>query len=96
MKRIIIKIGSKILTDQDNKLDLNNLRRLSFEICNLIHNHAIDVILVSSGAITCGSEVLRITPSTIPDKQAAASIGQILLLNEYHQFFLQKLLPPTI
>ena len=28
MKRILIKIGSKILTTKENKLDLNNLRRL--------------------------------------------------------------------
>ena len=88
-KRIIIKIGTKILTTPTNKLDLNNLRRLTQQIANLKHQNT-ECIIVSSGSITSGSEALNITPISIPEKQAAASIGQPLLLHEYHQFFTQN------
>ncbi|RAP29848.1 glutamate 5-kinase [Candidatus Marinamargulisbacteria bacterium SCGC AG-343-D04] len=87
MKRIVIKIGSKLLTTESNKLDLNNLRTIVDGVSYLYHKKNIECILVSSGAITCGSEVLNISPKTIPQKQAAASIGQLLLLKEYGQFF---------
>ena len=83
MKTIIIKIGTKILTNESNQLDLNNLRRLTAEISDLIHNHHLNCIIVSSGAIVSGSETLLLSPTTIPEKQAAASVGQILLLKEY-------------
>ncbi len=90
MKTIIIKIGTKILTNESNQLDLNNLRRLTAEISSLIHNHHLNCIIVSSGAIVSGSETLLISPKTMPEKQAAASVGQILLLKEYHHFFTQQ------
>ncbi|RAP27365.1 glutamate 5-kinase [Candidatus Marinamargulisbacteria bacterium SCGC AG-333-B06] len=93
MKTIIIKIGTKILTNESNQLDLNNLRRLTAEISALIHNHHLNCIIVSSGAIVSGSEALLLSPKTIPEKQAAASVGQILLLKEYHQFFSQQGIP---
>ena len=87
MKRIIIKIGTKLLTTQHNKLDLNNLRRLVDQISIIINEKKVQCIIVSSGSITCGAESLNYQPTTIPEKQAAASVGQLLLLNEYHQFF---------
>ena len=90
MKRVIIKIGTKILTTPKNKLDLNNLRRLVCEISYLIKQHELECILVSSGSIISGAEELNITPTTMPEKQASASVGQLLLLNEYHQFFSQN------
>ncbi len=86
MKRIVIKIGTKILTTASHKLDLNNLRRLVNEISSL-HAEGVECILVSSGSITCGSEILNIQPKSMPQKQASASVGQLLLLREYQQFF---------
>ena len=41
---------------------------------------------MSSGSIICGAEILNIIPKSIPEKQAAAAIGQILLMKEYTQF----------
>ncbi|MFH1429034.1 MAG: glutamate 5-kinase [Candidatus Margulisiibacteriota bacterium] len=82
---IVIKIGSNILTTPDNKLDLNNLRNL----CNQIEKlRAVgkQVIVVTSGAIVCGSERLAIQASSIPEKQAAAAVGQSILVNEYNNF----------
>ncbi len=87
MKRILIKIGTKILTTKENKLDLNNLRKLSNEISKLKITHKYQCIVVSSGSIISGSEALSVFPNSIPEKQASASIGQLLLLKEYSQFF---------
>ncbi len=92
MKKVLIKIGTKILTTPENKLDLNNLRRLVNDVSDLIFNYDMQCILVSSGSIICGSEALCITPYSIPEQQASASIGQLLLMKEYNHFFSHNML----
>lgn len=87
MKRIVIKVGTNILTTPEGKLDLNYLKELSSQIAHLRHITKCDVILVSSGSITCGSERLNLLLSTIPEKQASASVGQFLLMKEYDACF---------
>lgn len=89
MKRVVIKIGTNILTTSDRKLDLNNLRNLVCQIGHLIRNKQCECIIVTSGSITCGSEVLSLHPETIQQKQASASVGQFLLMREYATFFSQ-------
>ena len=90
MKRIVLKIGTKLLTTKHGKLDLNNLRQLCIQVTELLDDGSYEFIIVSSGSIICGSESLNINVQTIPEKQAAAALGQILLMREYHQFFEQK------
>lgn len=89
MKRLVIKIGTNILTTPDRKLDLNNLRNLVCQIGYLVRDKRCECIIVTSGSITCGSEVLALKPETIPQKQASASVGQFLLMREYATFFSQ-------
>lgn len=89
MQPIVIKIGTNVLTTEEGKLDLNTLRALTHQLADYTkQGHAI--VLVTSGAITCGSERMGVVPHSIPEKQAAASVGQILLMNEYASFFGQK------
>ena len=83
---IVIKVGSKILTTPSGELDLNNLRNLVNQISSIPHQKY-HVVLVTSGAVTCGSEHMNLTPSSLPESQAAASIGQCLLLQQYFHFF---------
>ena len=90
MKLVIIKIGSKVLTTQDGKLNLNRLRDLVLQVSTIKHKENIQFILVSSGAITCGSESISIKTNKISDEQAAAALGQVLLMKEYYQFFEQN------
>ena len=85
---IVVKIGTKLLVTKHGKLDLNNLRQLSIQLSEAKKHF--NVILVSSGSIISGAELLNITPETIPEKQAAAALGQILLMKEYSQFFEQN------
>lgn len=86
--RITIKIGTQLLTDKNQQLDLNNMRSLVDQICwSLTNDASRDIIMISSGAITCGARQMQLRPDTVPIKQAAASIGQILLFKHYYDFF---------
>ncbi|MBU0580903.1 MAG: glutamate 5-kinase [Candidatus Margulisbacteria bacterium] len=84
---IVIKVGSNTLTNASGRLDLNNLRELSDQLA-VLHRKKYNIILVSSGAIVAGTERLKLNHSikTMPEKQAAASVGQSLLINEYNNF----------
>jgi glutamate 5-kinase len=84
---IVLKIGSNILATENGKLDLNNLRSFVSQVSRAIGKFNQQFVIVSSGSITCGAEQLDLVPVTIPDKQAAAAVGQILLMKEYAQFF---------
>lgn len=86
----LVKIGTNILTTPEGELDLNNLRALVHQIAEIKVMFGRAVIVVTSGAITCGSEQLNIKARTIPEKQAAAAVGQILLMKEYATFFNQR------
>lgn len=89
-KIIVIKFGTNILATEEGKLDLNNMRDLAYQIAFEMQVHQKQIVLVSSGAITCGAERLHIQAKTIPEKQAAASVGQILLMHEYLNFLGRK------
>jgi glutamate 5-kinase len=86
-ERIVIKIGSNVLTDARGRLNRRSFRRIAAQIKRL-HKQGRQIILVSSGAVVCGMERLKIdfARRTIPQKQAAAAVGQSLLMNYYTKF----------
>lgn len=87
IKRVVVKVGSRVLTLDDGSLDLGVIGRLCDEMAWL-RQQGFEVILVSSGAVAAGRAVVRINeqaPLTIPQKQAAAAIGQPLLMQAYQQ-----------
>ena len=86
----IIKIGTTTLTSPEGHLDLNNLRQLVYQMCQELSRGMRHLLVVTSGAITCGAAALALTAETIPEKQAAASVGQTLLMQEYRTFFGEK------
>ena len=89
--RIVIKIGTNLLTDKYQRLDLNNMRHLVYQISDLLDTAPhYEFIIVSSGAITSGAKHMNISPDNLAEKQAAASIGQILLFQKYYEFFQSK------
>ena len=89
MKRIIIKI-TNLLTDHQ-RLDLNNMRHIVYQISEkLTEQTDYEFIIVSSGAITSGAKHINLSPDNLAEKQAAASIGQILLFQKYYEFFQTK------
>ncbi len=83
----IVKIGTNILTTEERKLDVLNLKSLITQISKEYSRNNAKFIIVTSGSITCGSEQMDIIAKTIPEKQAAAAVGQILLMQEYMRFF---------
>jgi glutamate 5-kinase len=84
---IVVKVGSSSLTTPQGKLDLNNLKRIVKELSALVQDQK-QVILVTSGAIVTGAERLKLgKPKTIPEKQAAAAVGQSLLMRQYEKAF---------
>jgi glutamate 5-kinase len=86
VKRVVIKVGSRVLTVDGGGLDHGAITRLCDEIASL-RRLGLEVILVSSGAVAAGRDALRSAeyPLTIPQKQAAAAVGQPLLMQAYQQ-----------
>ncbi len=86
VKRVVIKVGSRVLTVDGGGLDHGAIARLCDEIASL-RRLGLEVILVSSGAVAAGRDALRSAeyPLTIPQKQAAAAVGQPLLMQAYQQ-----------
>lgn len=88
VKRIVVKVGTSTLTYPTGLLNLNKIENLVRQLSDA-HNRGIEVILVSSGAIGAGIGKLGLKekPKTIPEKQAAAAVGQGILLHMYEKIF---------
>lgn len=88
VKRVIVKIGSSVLTDKDGSLSESIFDKLAREISK-IRDKNIEVIVVSSGAIASGMKKLGITkrPKEISMKQAIAASGQSTLIWHYERAF---------
>jgi len=85
MKRIVIKVGSHVLT-QNGKIAKTRMLALVQLIAEL-KAHKYEVILVSSGAVAAGFTQLPLDRSSIANRQALAAIGQPLLLKMYQEKF---------
>lgn len=88
LKRIVIKVGSSSITHEGGEVNLEKIWDLAWEISNL-KNKGIDVVLVSSGAIAAGAKRMGLSerPRDISGKQAAASVGQVALMQTYSRAF---------
>lgn len=86
--RLVVKVGSSSIAYQDGKPNLSRLESLARELSDL-HNRGVEVILVTSGAIGVGLNRLGFSrrPGNIPEKQAAAAVGQGLLMHIYEKLF---------
>ncbi|KYG34243.1 glutamate 5-kinase [Priestia endophytica] len=89
VKRVVIKIGSSSLTSRHGEISRRKLEKLVDQVVQL-KDQGHEVLLVSSGAVAAGYRKLGCLerPSSLPEKQAAASIGQGLLMEAYSELFL--------
>lgn len=89
-RRIVVKVGSSTLTHPEGGLNLRRIDRLAMVLSD-IKNQGHEVILVSSGAVAAGVAKLHqnARPSSMKEKQAAASIGQCELMFLYDKVFAQ-------
>jgi len=87
-KRIVVKVGTSSLTYPTGKLNLSRLEWLARELSDM-HNEGREVILVSSGAVGAGLGRLgfKRRPGKIQEKQAAAAVGQGILMHIYEKLF---------
>ena len=87
-KIIVIKIGSSLLVDNNNKIRKKWLSSFAKDIKKL-RSKNIKIIIVSSGAIALGCKKMRYEKSNlkIDKSQAIASIGQIELMNLFSETF---------
>ncbi|MBK9159977.1 MAG: glutamate 5-kinase [Nitrosomonadales bacterium] len=87
-KRIVVKVGSSLVTNQGAGLDLGALGNWARQITALSESGH-EVVLVSSGAIAEGMQRLgwRTRPHSIHDLQAAAAVGQMGLVQAYESCF---------
>jgi glutamate 5-kinase len=87
VRKVLIKIGSAVLTGEDG-LDLTIIEQLVDDIAAL-RERGCQVVLVSSGAIASGKHRLGIEGrlKSIPQKQAAAAVGQGRLMRVYSNAF---------
>ena len=86
-RKILIKVGSAVLTGEDG-LDLQIIEQLVDDI-SALRERGFQVVLVSSGAIASGKHRLGIPGKlkSIPQKQAAAAVGQGRLMRVYSNAF---------
>jgi len=91
VKRVVIKIGSSVLTDSTTVINFNAFASLVDQIA-WIKSKGYEPVIVSSGAIAIGMRKLGLKqrPQNIPLKQAAAAVGQMGLMENYDRFFKEK------
>lgn len=87
VRRVVIKIGSGVLSDAQG-IEPAQLDVIAAQIAEL-RQRGYEIIVVSSGAVAAGKSSLGIVgrPATIPLKQAAAAIGQTLLMRTWGEAF---------
>lgn len=89
LETLVIKIGTSLLSGR-RAFEGHVMESVVKEICALKKDHRINVLIVSSGAIGCGMNTLKLTerPSALPDKQAVAAVGQATLMHYYETLFM--------
>lgn len=87
-RRLVVKIGSRVLVNEQQGLDEARLRSLVAQMAEQ-RKAGRQVICVSSGAVAAGLRELGFTsrPTDLPSIQAAAAIGQARLMQVYRQLF---------
>lgn len=89
-KRIVVKVGSSSLTSIENSLDELAIATISDVLAKKKREHPnIELVFVSSGAIAAGLAPLGLSrrPKDLATQQAAASVGQSLLMSRYTDIF---------
>ena len=86
--RIVIKIGTSVLTEGTHKLSQSKMVDLARQ-CAELHLQGYDVIVCTSGAIAAGRECLDYPelPTTVANKQMLAAVGQSKLMMMWERFF---------
>ncbi|MBD5772678.1 glutamate 5-kinase [Marinomonas colpomeniae] len=87
-QRIVVKIGSALLTNDGQGLDVARIGLWVAQIAQL-RSQGKEVVLVSSGSIAAGMKRLGFSsrPTQVNELQAAAAVGQMELVGVYESYF---------
>lgn len=90
-RRIVVKIGSRVLVQKTGRPDVRRMRNIINEIAQL-QKQGCQMIVITSGAVAAGMEALKMKerPACVPDLQMAAAIGQTRLMSRYAELFGKK------
>ena len=89
MQRVVIKIGTNLLTREDGSLNLEFLEKVAKEIKRLRAND-VEIVIVTSGAVAAGRgelKIQKVNSETLHEKQALAAVGQSNLMQKYYKYF---------
>ncbi|HDL02334.1 MAG TPA: hypothetical protein ENH20_00695, partial [Candidatus Pacearchaeota archaeon] len=87
-KKIVIKLGTKVVFDSGlGKIRRDVIMGLARDVAELVRRGC-EIVIVSSGAVGCGSDIIK-GNGGLGVKQARAAVGQIKLMNEYSEAFVE-------
>ena len=91
LKRIVVKIGTNVLTAPNGTLDIGIMADLIAQIAEAKRGGA-EVLLVSSGAVGAGKAVLQLPEklNQVTKRQVYSSVGQVELMRWYTELFRQQ------
>jgi len=84
MRRVVVKVGSHVLGEEDG-LSYERIENLCEFLAKLKKRY--EVILVSSGAVSAGSLLLKLDRQKVENKQAMSAVGQPYLMSIYRKSF---------
>ena len=86
--RVVVKVGSNVLTRLDGALDTTRVSSIVDQIAQL-REKGFEVVLVSSGAVACGRSLIRGDEklSDVQQRQLYSAIGQVRLMDLYYKLF---------
>ncbi len=87
-RRIVVKVGSNVLTRADGTLDTDRMAALADQIAAL-HRAGVEVIVVSSGAVAAGRGVIAAGHrlDAVSARQLYSAGGQVKLIRRYYELF---------
>ena len=86
-KRIVVKVGSNVLSKKDGNLDITRMSAIVDQLSEL-HAKGMEVMLVTSGAVAAGrAELNNLDMDSVQNKQLQAAVGQAKLIEHYYRFF---------
>lgn len=90
-KRLVIKIGSNVLAQNNDDLNIANIEQLTKQIAAL-NKSDYEIVLVSSGAVAAGRSLIKLPARTdvISKRQVLAAVGQVKLINIYADLFAKQ------
>lgn len=91
MKRVVIKLGSSIVADEQGELRSGVLQRIC-DVVAALHGEGKEVVIVSSGAIARGVRIMGLParPGAVEELQAASAVGQGKLYRAYDELLRER------